>query len=241
MIELLNSIIRVKNSQGKYDTLSALRGASSYQIAVDNGFQGTEEEWVESIIGDGWIGAFQNLENNKANKTDVYAKSEIGNVHVWRNTESNGTVKYYTSLSKDEYSQYEYLGQIGDRSPRFQFVSYTGTNTGTESNPTSLTFDFAPDIVILIGKQYVSTPSRFVLNYDFLSDNDINVVVMPKELSTEFTESPYGCFTEDVRAFKNYAKKSSDGKTLYWYHESGAEYQCNSSSYIYHFVAIKFE
>lgn len=57
-----HSIIRIKNSDGKYDALTALRGENSYELAVKYGFQGTEEEWMESIIGDGWVGAFQQLE-----------------------------------------------------------------------------------------------------------------------------------------------------------------------------------
>lgn len=36
------------------DTLSgsgALRGKSAYEIAVDNGFEGSEQEWIESLRG----------------------------------------------------------------------------------------------------------------------------------------------------------------------------------------------
>ena len=57
-----HAILRVKNSEGKFDALSALRGQNSYELAVKAGFQGTEEEWMESLIGDGWIGAFQDVD-----------------------------------------------------------------------------------------------------------------------------------------------------------------------------------
>lgn len=62
-----SSIVKVKNSAGEYEPLPALRGYSSYQLAVANGFEGTEEEWMNSIIGDGWIGAFQELERKHDN------------------------------------------------------------------------------------------------------------------------------------------------------------------------------
>jgi len=62
MREFNTAVVRVKDDSGGYKSLSALRGESSYAIAVQNGFEGTEEEWMESIIGDGWIGAFQDLE-----------------------------------------------------------------------------------------------------------------------------------------------------------------------------------
>lgn len=57
-----SNIVRVKNSTtGDYEPLAALRGYSSYELAVANGFEGTEEEWMESIIGDGWVGAYQDI------------------------------------------------------------------------------------------------------------------------------------------------------------------------------------
>lgn len=68
-----HAILRIKNSEGRYDALSALRGQNSYELAVRYGFTGTEEEWMESIIGDGWIGAFQDLDDRFA---DLVAQVE---------------------------------------------------------------------------------------------------------------------------------------------------------------------
>lgn len=59
-----HSIIRIKNSEGKFDALSALRGENSYELAVKYGFQGTEDEWMESIMGDGWMGAYYELQDS---------------------------------------------------------------------------------------------------------------------------------------------------------------------------------
>ena len=67
-----HSIIRIKNSEGEYDALSALRGENSYELALRYGFTGTEEEWMESILGDGWVGAFQELETKLNTKPDIY-------------------------------------------------------------------------------------------------------------------------------------------------------------------------
>nr|DAH86892.1 MAG TPA: hypothetical protein [Bacteriophage sp.] len=49
----------------------------------------------------------------------------------------------------------EYLGKLGDKA-RVQVLSYVGTGTYGESNPCSLTFDFVPKIVLLLGKGYNS-------------------------------------------------------------------------------------
>ncbi len=64
MRRINSSIIRIKNSSGGYESLTALRGYSSYELAVQCGFEGSEEEWMNSIIGDGWVGAFQQLESS---------------------------------------------------------------------------------------------------------------------------------------------------------------------------------
>lgn len=233
-----HATVKVKNASGVYEDLPAFRGMSSYELAVQNGFEGTEAEWMKLMIGDGWIGSVQDLDNRKAEKTDYYNKEELVNAHVWRNIEDDWTVKYYTSSSKDEYSSYEYLGQIGEKSPRFQFVSYAGTDVYGEENPNSLTFDFAPDMVYWIGKEKVSN-SIFHPNYNNITDH--NAVVMMQKLSTEWTEGVEYAFTEDATAYHNYSKRSEDGKTIYWYNKYTSNGQSNSTTYIYHFVGIKFE
>lgn len=57
----------IKNEKGEYEGIPALRGIDSYELARKNGFEGSEEEWLESIIGDGWVGAFQQLESRTVN------------------------------------------------------------------------------------------------------------------------------------------------------------------------------
>lgn len=52
----------------------------------------------------------------------------------------------------------EYLGRLGDKA-RVQVVSYIGTGTYESSNPCSLTFDFAPKIVFILG--WINTNSNF--------------------------------------------------------------------------------
>lgn len=47
------SILRVKDQNGNEVDIPAIKGASAYEIAVKNGFKGTEEEWLESLKGGG--------------------------------------------------------------------------------------------------------------------------------------------------------------------------------------------
>ena len=45
------SLIRVRDKEGNYIDIPALQGEAAYDIAVRNGFVGTEQEWLESIGG----------------------------------------------------------------------------------------------------------------------------------------------------------------------------------------------
>ena len=45
------SLIRVRDKEGNYIDIPALQGESAYDIAVRNGYTGTEAEWLESIGG----------------------------------------------------------------------------------------------------------------------------------------------------------------------------------------------
>ena len=44
-------IISFKDAQGVWHDVPALRGLSAYQLAVKNGYTGTEEQWIDSIEG----------------------------------------------------------------------------------------------------------------------------------------------------------------------------------------------
>ena len=66
-----HTIVRIKNSEGKYESLPALRGQDPYEVAVEAGFTGTKEEWVASVIGNGWVEAVNNLEATVATKATV--------------------------------------------------------------------------------------------------------------------------------------------------------------------------
>ena len=66
-----HTIVRIKNSEGKYESLPAIRGQDPYELAVEAGFTGTKKEWMESVIGSGWVEAVSNLEATVAAKATV--------------------------------------------------------------------------------------------------------------------------------------------------------------------------
>ena len=66
-----HTIVRIKNSEGKYESLPALRGQDPYELAVEAGFTGNKEEWMETVIGNGWVEAVSSLEATVATKATV--------------------------------------------------------------------------------------------------------------------------------------------------------------------------
>lgn len=75
-------ILRVRDDEGNVFDIPAIRGLSSYEIAVKHGFEGTEEEWLESIGVEKGDSAYE-VWLDAGNKGDVeaffaYLKGEQG-------------------------------------------------------------------------------------------------------------------------------------------------------------------
>ncbi len=120
---------------------------------------------------------------------------------------------------------------------KIEFASYMGTGTFGKDNPCSLTFSFAPRLVVFnyrnISRQNYYPrfgPSEYAIPV-------VNMDVLP----TTFTR--YNGF-RDLTSEDNgsMAKKSADGKTLSWYYDgtssTGADIQLNTAEWVYQFYAL---
>ena len=128
-------------------------------------------------------------------------------------------------------------------SGKMQFISRTGTGSCSSSSPCSLTFKFAPSVVIPVLGQNGSSNSMFhadVSNGYFYGANT-------RLLTTSFVQgggTSTGVMqrsTSGGGTWYAYAKKSSDGKTIYWYYDSsnGSEAKVyNASGSIEYFLAF---
>ena len=116
--------------------------------------------------------------------------------------------------------------------------SYVGTgdyNSGTGwggSNPTSLTFDFAPKLLI-IGWQETLDNGFFASNLGERVTSDNYYSIYTGALTTQFKQ--YRGFGDPSGS---YAKKSSDGKTITWYATGHANAQRNDKRHKYYYLAI---
>lgn len=50
-----HTVARIRNKDGKFEGIPALTGENIYQMAVRRGYAGSEDEYLEEIISDGWV------------------------------------------------------------------------------------------------------------------------------------------------------------------------------------------
>lgn len=120
---------------------------------------------------------------------------------------------------------------VGDV-PKIAIGSYVGTGSGGSSNPNSVTFDFVPKIFMIFG---YSTSSGFRSNSDGYNNVRTTNTMLYDLLTTSYQQG--SGFANGINTY-GYGKRSADGKTWSWYHDSGASYQFNTSGSTYHYIAI---
>lgn len=152
------------------------------------------------------------------------ALAKTGDLHVWRKTVTTTTpagtiITYPVSPNPNAYREgsnantiIEYLGKLGNKA-RVQVVSYVGTGTYGISNPNSLTFDFVPKMLFVVG------------DYDSDSPGFLFATVQ-----ASYIHYPYSSQSRrPIFPFWN--------KTVKWYYDD-AESQLNLSGKVYDGIAI---
>lgn len=108
--------------------------------------------------------------------------------------------------------------------------SYTGTGTYGASHPNSLTFAFEPAVLL------VSSPGNYGLEgFGYDSSSNVTYAMIGSVLTTSYKQ--YFGIGVNANA-TGYGKKSSDGKTFFWYNTASAANQWNESKKVYHYIAI---
>jgi len=108
---------------------------------------------------------------------------------------------------------------------RVQVASYKGDNTYGENNPTSITFEFPPKYVRLVG---CTDGDTLAFNWDTTVAREL----LPFLLPTDFKpRCGFGYY------LTSYCKRSEDGKTITWYNTQDAGSQVNLGL-TYYFLGI---
>lgn len=153
------SMLNIKSANGGGMAFPALRGMSAYEIAIKNGFNGTEKEWLESI------GKVEPLILD-ANLSDYYGgHAEAGDealeaIKTGRqilvrvpNADGNSYTAIYTPIMMYQVpqdGQYLYLFYLRDE--KQDLSALLGQPTGTVMLPTYGEF------MMLLSNKYDSNP-----------------------------------------------------------------------------------
>lgn len=152
----------------------------------------------------------------------------------WEYLRSSNRNAYPDSGIQDGY-EYEYMGVPLDNAvtaPKIDTGSYTGTGTYGASNPNSLTFAFEPKLVFMF-------KDKFPVYGSVSSTTSYPVYGTTIGMTTTYSRSLFNIYgRRSGDDYYLYAKKSSDGKTLSWYHEARADDQMNDSGVTYRYIAI---
>lgn len=119
--------------------------------------------------------------------------------------------------------------------------SYVGTGTYGADNPNTLTFSFAPKLVIMLG--YLSTSGSWTPCFgggETQQDGYSKITVMTATAMTTSYKQNAGFRNYAYPGTSNisYGKKSADGKTFAWYNTHGELNQFNATSNTYYYLAI---
>ena len=209
------------------DYFDGVDGKSAYQIAVDNGFIGTEAEWVASLRGaDG--------KDGKDGQNGADGKDGISATHQW-----NGTVLTVTSASgtssadlKGDKGEQGDIGAVGEAGGY-----YTPAVTQPDENTLRMTFtpskDGMPDVahtdITLLGgvqsdwNQNDGTQPDYVKNRAFYT-GDLVETVLVGESTVPFAEHNGLYMAEFPSTFE-----ATIGET-YKVSWDGATYECLCAS-----------
>lgn len=127
-------------------------GASAYEIALKNGFEGTEAEWLESLKGDQGIPGTKGEHGDKGDKGDKGEKGDAG---------TGATVVQTTGSSTDDVmSQKAVTEEITQLLDDFSTFTVTGTNVRVYSDKErrAIISTDEPTSITHVGKNMLAQP-----------------------------------------------------------------------------------
>ncbi len=122
---------------------------------------------------------------------------------------------------------------------KIEVKTYAGTGGYGSSNPCSVTFSFAPKIVLMLG--WIQGESKYQMSINGIGYTYCSNTIFCDVLGTTYSEVAGFSFSGTNNGPGRFAKKSSDGKTIYWYLNSEtnvAQSQLNAVNNTYYVLAI---
>lgn len=193
-------------------------------------------------------GAYLNVIGNSDNETltAYYLANVVYTVTAFSYEVSVGEVDYVRSPDRNAYPdsgtsngyEWKYLGvpfENAVTAPKIATGSYNGTGTITPGACCQITFPFAPKIVCI--SVYKNANGAFRPTHDVASNNSFASTVSMETLTTNWDNNGIGVLASGIYNYGQ-AKKSADGKTLYWFNSKQADWGANASNCTYYYYAI---
>ena len=124
----------------------------------------------------------------------------------------------------------------------FAAGSYEGTGKGGAAHPNSLTFDFVPKVVEILGYTYMKDGSEVWVDCRREAGFFMYPMMLTERLTEEFVQGRGLLASNNVGQNISYGKKSADGKTVYWYVDNSANpnytFTFNDSGHRYYYSAM---
>ena len=108
--------------------------------------------------------------------------------------------------------------------------SYAGTGLYGSTHPNSITFNFAPKIVLLYA--VIISSAWYWISFSDAAHNT-NSNIMAADMLTTGYVSGTGFYTQYTTGDRSFGKKSADGKTFSWYNSGSVDQQFNVSGATY--------
>lgn len=182
--------------------------------------------------GETTVGTFDRTNQNKKRYITVRDNTITGEIG-----EALGFIDYdgnifHSYLLFGEHNIDTLVSSLGGR---VELVTYAGTGTYGKSNPCSVTFSFAPKLIMMIGYTFNNHPSSSLPDglFNAVTTSYTNHIAC-EYLTTKYKES-LGLI-QDTAEERSYGKKSSDGKTIYWY--TTGSWQYNDAGFKYYVLGI---
>ncbi len=157
----------------------------------------------------------------------------------WEDIQSTNETEYpeigifsETATEGYEYKYYRVPFTNAVTAPEIVSFSYLGTDTYGIGNPNSITLDKPPKMIFILGYKDGAyfTPH--------MGEDYYVTSVITDALSSDSYTRGLGLGYYHPTSYYIYGKKSSDGKTVYWYNNSNSSYQFNKSGCTYYGLAI---
>lgn len=220
------SITVYTDATAETDGTVSLSGPVQYSVPADG------STFPTTIIGTYYNYNSTILKIASTNYQSGNYQNVVGNIVTSEVTTKTET-SYVNSPSQDAYPPatpdgytYTSLGQVGNETQ--EIGTYVGNGKYGKNNPNSLTFEFAPKVVFILG--YYTTSKTFPNIFTR------GVPIIPTDILTTSYAQYMPPYQEDANA-SAYSKKSEDGKTITWYNSSSGA-QLNNNLYQFYYIAF---